>query len=60
MFLDLYGWKHALKPASEAGIDLSNALGTYVLLLPENPELVAKNIAKTIKDKLKRFNCFNN
>ena len=42
--LQLYGMKHALKPASEAGIDLSNAPGTYVSLLPENPEKVAKEI----------------
>ena len=46
--LQLYGMKHALKPASEAGIDLSNAPGTYVSLLPENPEKVAKEI----KDKI--------
>ena len=39
--LQLYGLKHALKPASEAGIDLSNAPGTCVSLLPENPENVA-------------------
>ena len=36
--LQLYGLKHALKPASEAGIDLSNAPGTFVSLLPDNPE----------------------
>ena len=41
--LQLYGLKHALKPASEAGIDLSNAPGTCVSLLPENPE---KDISK--------------
>ena len=41
--LQLYGLKHALKPASEAGIDLSNAPGTFVSLLPENPEKVAKD-----------------
>lgn len=50
--LDLYGWKHALKPASEAGIDLSNAPGTYVSLLPERPDLVAKDIRKTIHEKV--------
>lgn len=50
--LDLYGWKHALKPASEAGIDLSNAPGTYVSLLPERPELVAKDIHKSIREKV--------
>ena len=46
--LKLYGLKHALKPASEAGIDLSNAPGTYVSLLPENPKKVAENIKKEI------------
>lgn len=46
--LQLYGLKHALKPASEAGIDLSNAPGTHVSLLPENPEKVAKSIKKEI------------
>ena len=46
--LQLYGLKHALKPASEAGIDLSNAPGTYVSLLPKNPEKVAKQIKQEI------------
>ena len=46
--LQLYGLKHALKPASEAGIDLSNAPGTCVSLLPENPEKVAKQIKADI------------
>ena len=46
--LQLYGLKHALKPASEAGIDLSNAPGTYVSLLPKNPEKVAKQIKQKI------------
>ena len=49
--LQLYGWKHALKPASEAGIDLSNAPGTCVSLLPENPEKVSKEISADIKNK---------
>lgn len=49
--LNLYGWKHALKPASEAGIDLSNAPGTCVSLLPENPQETAKEIAKKIESK---------
>lgn len=49
--LDLYGWKHALKPASEAGIDLSNSPGTYVSLLPENPQKVTEELSKKIKDK---------
>lgn len=51
LVLDLYGWKHALKPASEAGIDLSNAPGTCVSLLPENPEKVAKEITEDIMNK---------
>ena len=51
LVLDLYGWKHALKPASEAGIDLSNAPGTCVSLLPENPEKVAEEISEKIKNK---------
>lgn len=46
--LQLYGLKHALKPASEAGIDLSNAPGTFVSLLPENPEKVACEIRREI------------
>lgn len=46
--LQLYGLKHALKPASEAGIDLSNAPGTCVSLLPENPEKVACEIKNSI------------
>lgn len=46
--LQLYGLKHALKPASEAGIDLSNAPGTYVSLLPENPQKVASEIKNKI------------
>ena len=46
--LQLYGLKHALKPASEAGIDLSNAPGTFVSLLPENPEKVAREIKAEI------------
>ncbi|WP_458457069.1 coenzyme F420-0:L-glutamate ligase [Methanobrevibacter sp.] len=50
--LQLYGLKHALKPASEAGIDLSNAPGTYVSLLPENPEKVAKEIKKEINKEV--------
>ena len=51
--LQLYGLKHALKPASEAGIDLSNAPGTFVSLLPENPEKVAKEI----KDEIAKDVC---
>lgn len=44
----LYGLKHALKPASEAGIDLSNAPGSCVSLLPENPQKVAKQLKAEI------------
>ena len=51
--LQLYGWKHALKPASEAGIDLSNSPGTSVSLLPENPEKVAKEIKKAVGKNIK-------
>lgn len=47
--LELYGLKHALKPASEAGIDLSNAPGTCVSLLPDNPERVATEIKEEIE-----------
>lgn len=46
--LKYYGLKHALKPASEAGIDLSNAPGSYVSLLPYNPEEVVVDIAGKI------------
>lgn len=49
--LELYGWKHALKPASEAGIDLSNSPGTFVSLLPKNPQKVAEEIANMFKNK---------
>lgn len=52
MVLKYYGLKHALKPASEAGIDLSNAPGTYVSLLPEEPEGVALDIATKISNNL--------
>ena len=46
--LQLYGLKHALKPASEAGIDLSNAPGTCVSLLPKDPEKIACEIKSEI------------
>ncbi len=46
--LKYYGLKHALKPASEAGIDLSNAPGTYVSLLPHEPQQVVEDIAQKI------------
>ncbi|MBP2045583.1 coenzyme F420-0:L-glutamate ligase [Methanobacterium aggregans] len=44
VILEYYGLKHALKPASEAGVDLSNVPGTFVSLLPDKPELVAMDI----------------
>jgi F420-0:gamma-glutamyl ligase-like protein len=47
--LRYYGIKHALKPASEAGIDLSNVPGTMVSLLPQNPGLVAQKISQQIQ-----------
>jgi len=49
VILKLYGWKHGLKPASEAGVDLSNAPGTYVSLLPLNPQKTAKEIGEKIQ-----------
>jgi F420-0:gamma-glutamyl ligase-like protein len=48
LILRYYGWKHALKPASEAGVDLSNVPGTYVSLLPEHPEKVVEDISSKI------------
>ncbi len=51
--LRYYGLKHALKPASEAGIDLSNVPGSYVSMLPKNPEKVAVEIKKEINKKVK-------
>ena len=50
--LKYYGLKHALKPASEAGIDLSNAPGAYVSLLPDKPGEVAADIAVKISKNL--------
>lgn len=50
--LRYYGLKHALKPASEAGIDLSNAPGTCVSLLPNKPREVAADIAGKISNNL--------
>jgi F420-0:gamma-glutamyl ligase-like protein len=48
LILRYYGWRHALKPASEAGVDLSNAPETYVSLLPEQPEKVVEDISSKI------------
>lgn len=50
--LKYYGLKHALKPASEAGIDLSNAPGTYVSLLPDKPGEVTADIAAKISNNV--------
>jgi len=50
--LKYYGLKHALKPASEAGIDLSNAPGTYVSLLPDSPQKVVEEIAQKISKNI--------
>lgn len=52
LILDYYGWKHALKPASEAGVDLSNAPGTYVSLLPEDPQEISEDIGRKIMAKI--------
>lgn len=49
LILDYYGYKHALKPASEAGVDLSNVPGTSVCLLPEDPEGVVVDISAKIR-----------
>lgn len=52
VILEYYGLKHALKPASEAGVDLSNVPGTFVSLLPQEPEMVVKDIARKIAKDL--------
>ncbi|HII83718.1 MAG TPA: gamma-glutamyl ligase [Methanobacterium subterraneum] len=49
VILNYYGWKHALKPASEAGVDLSNAPGTCVSLLPHDPQSLSEDMAAKIK-----------
>ncbi len=49
LILDYYGFKHALKPASEAGVDLSNVPGTSVCLLPEDPDGVVADISSKIR-----------
>ena len=51
VILNYYGWKHALKPASEAGVDLSNAPGNFVSLLPHDPQGVSEEMEKKILDK---------
>ncbi|MDI6645039.1 MAG: coenzyme F420-0:L-glutamate ligase [Methanobacteriaceae archaeon] len=51
LVLETYGLIHALKPASEAGIDLSNAPGTFVSLLPSDPKSVVEDIARNIESK---------
>ena len=52
VILEYYGLKHALKPASEAGVDLSNVPGTMVSLLPEDPQDVSIEIAERIRREL--------
>ncbi len=52
LILRFYGWKHALKPASEAGVDLSNAPGTYVSLLPIKPQKVVDDISSEIYSRM--------
>ena len=49
VILEYYGIKHALKPASEAGVDLSNVPGSLVSLLPDDPTGVSKDIASKIR-----------
>lgn len=49
--LKRYGLKHALQPTAEAGVDLSNVPGSYVSLLPENPEESAFKIRDMIRKK---------
>ncbi len=53
VILEYYGLKHALKPASEAGVDLSNVPGSMVSLLPEDPEGVSCDISNKIFRKFK-------
>jgi F420-0:gamma-glutamyl ligase-like protein len=53
VILDYYGLKHALKPASEAGVDLSNVPGSMVSLLPEDPDGVSRDISNKILKRLK-------
>ncbi|NYB51312.1 MAG: coenzyme F420-0:L-glutamate ligase [Methanobacteriaceae archaeon] len=52
VILKYYGWKHALKPASEAGVDLSNAPGSCVSLLPHDPQGISEEMEKKIRDEL--------
>ena len=54
VILEYYGLKHALKPASEAGVDLSNVPGTLVSFLPEDPQGVTRDISAIIKKDLKK------
>ncbi len=49
VILEYYGIKHALKPASEAGVDLSNVPGSMVSLLPDDPTSVSKDISSKIR-----------
>ena len=53
VILEYYGLKHALKPASEAGVDLSNVPGSSVSLLPKDPAGVCCDISGKILRELK-------
>ena len=53
VILEYYGLKHALKPASEAGVDLSNVPGTMVSLLPDDPGGVSRDISGKILREFK-------
>lgn len=46
-----YGLKHALMPSGDAGVDLSNVPGSYVSLLPDNPEGSAFLVKDLIYEK---------
>ena len=51
-----YGFKYALQPTSEAGVDLSNVPDNYVSLLPENPQKTAHIIKEEIRKQRERLN----
>lgn len=52
--LEEYGFKYALQPTSEAGVDLSNVPDNYVSLLPENPQKTAQIIKEEIKKQSRK------
>ena len=51
--LQLYGWKHALKPASEAGIDLSNAPGKKRSITSKAPATIPTIIQTSLVTSFK-------